>query len=291
MKSDTYHRRQHQVRTSSWRRSTIMPAFNSLPDKTDHAYRPSFRRFKRITENWLQVGTSNILARITMFQHGGHTRPVVHRGSQHRRFKYSSVKTRMTELGEGEGEEFLSHYNEIATEVVYYKNHPFEIAFQQNGKSVRYRPDAMRMFADGRIEIIEVKGTSDELRDPALREKLAWTAEIARRCGMTFRILYLEQILGPCDRQKNVAALFCRRTMILSPTEKEIADRLIAKGRPVTWDDLRQAMAPSDHVRGDAIIERMLARGQLSTDLDRKFTSKTVLQPVKPFVGDVKVWA
>lgn len=272
-------------RASPWTRSSLLPATNSLPIRADLTQRPSRRRLQRVVDRWLPIGSANLIARITVFQHGGHQRPVIHRGSKHQRFRFTSTKTNTTQLGEGRGEEALAHYNKVCTAVVDYECHPFEITIMKGDRSNRYRPDAIRVFDSGAIELIEVKRTPDDLSNPSDRETLALIAEICRRCGWDFRVFYLHDILGPQARQMNVSALYCRRSMALNRAEERIAGRLIGRGSPIDWGTLRERLAPGDWLHGDAVIEHLLARGMLSTDLDVGFTSRTILTPTRPFTG------
>lgn len=229
-----------------------------------------------------------------MLRHGGHERPVIHRGSKHLRFRYLSTKTNSTQLGEGKGEAFLASLNEVWTEVVDYECHPFEIQIMRNGRVERYRPDAVRQLADGTIELIEVKRTPEDMSEEEYREKLAVVAEICRLCGWTFRDMYLEDIMGPRphgnpralpERVRNVEALFGRRSMELNRHESRVAGRTIACGEALAWGDLRDRLAPTDKLQGDAVIERLLAGGMLATDLDLRFGPSTVLTPRRPFKG------
>lgn len=50
---------------------------------------------------------------ILVFRHGGAERPVITRGGLHLRFRLPSVKTGMTEPGEGRGEELLAMQCEV----------------------------------------------------------------------------------------------------------------------------------------------------------------------------------
>ena len=282
-------------RASPWTRAGgIRPAINPLPIRTDPARRPSPRRLRRVAERWLPVGNSSLLARIVVLQHGGHQRPVITRGSKHLRFRYLSTKTGTMQLGEGKGEEWLANLNEVWTDVVDYECHPFEIHITRNGRVQRYRPDAVRQLADGTIELIEVKRDEDDLRDPEYRELLAIVAEIARLCGWVFSVLHLRDIRGPQpfgnpralpERLRNVDALFGNRTLELDRHERRVAGRTVAKGTPVAWGELRDQLAPHDPLQGDAVIERLLAGGMLQTDLDLRFTPRTMLTPRRPFTG------
>lgn len=282
-------------RASPWTRGGgIRPAINLLPVRTDPARRPSPRRLRRVADQWLPIGNSSLIARIVVLRHGGHQRPVITRGSKHLRFRYVSTKTNSTQLGEGKGEAFLASLNEVWTEVVDYECHPFEIQIMRGGVVERYRPDAVRQLADGTIELIEVKRTPEDMADEQYREKLAVVAEICRLCGWTFRDLYLEDIVGPrhpgnpravTERVRNVEALFGRRSMELDRHESRVAGHIVARGEDVEWGDLRDHLAPTDPLQGDAVIERLLAGGMLATDLDQRFRPATVLMPRRPFAG------
>ncbi|KQN26048.1 hypothetical protein ASE86_07755 [Sphingomonas sp. Leaf33] len=271
----------------------IRPAYNLIPYRTDPGQRPSPRRLRRVVDQWLPVGHANLIARITLFQHGGHARPVITRGGKHLRFRFTSVVTGTTQIGEGFGERMLARYNEVATRIHDYECHPGELAISRNGRIQTYRPDGIRVLDDGTIELIEVKRTPDDLSDEEYREILGVVAEVARLCGWTFRILHLRDIMGPpaanprqvTPRVRNVDTLFDRRTMYLTPQEQRTADRIIGRGDPIEWGDLRDQLAPRDALQGDAVIERLLARGRLSTDLDVPFRTDTALVPAIPFTG------
>lgn len=272
-----------------WSRCSILPAVNTLPNLTDPSVRPNRRRLRRITEQWLPIGEGDVIARYTVFRHGGHQRPIIGRGGKHLRFRFPSTKTNTTQLGEGKGEAFLALHNEVWSEVADYECHPGEFEVMVGGKRKRYRLDAIRMFRDGTVEVIECKRTLKDLNDEEYRELLAVIAEICRSVGWKFRVLYLRDIKGSRARQMNVWGLYCRRTMLLTQGEERIAKRLVGNGAPVEWGDLRDRLAPTDPLRGDAAIERMLARGMLSTDLDVKFRPGTVLTPLKPFTGQSEI--
>lgn len=271
----------------------IRPAFNMIPVRSDPAQRPTPRRLRRVVDRWLPIGDARMIARITVFRHGGHERPVINRGSKHLRFRFLSTKTQTTQLGEGKGERALARYHEVNALFDDYECHPCEIAISRNGHVQRYRPDAIRQLADGTIELIEVKRTPADLADPEYRELLAAIKEVARLCGWIFQVLDLKDIMGPPaenpralpHRMRNVDALFGRRSMSLSIHESRIARRLMGRGEPMAWGDLRDRLAPRDALQGDAVIERLLARGALSTNLDEPFRASTILVPVQPFAG------
>ncbi len=276
----------HRQSASPWgRTSSLTPGVNMLPIRNDEAYRPTPRRLRRSVDRWLPLDNGTLFGRITVLRHGGHKRPVIHRGSKHLRFRYTSAKMQRTLLGEGHGEQALAMYNEVATHVPFYLTHPYEIELTVGGKVKRYRPDGVRQFADGTIELYEVKRTRADLADPELRETLAQVKELARRSGWIFSVLFLKDVLGTEARQNNVWSLFGRMSLDLSRHHRRIAGRLAGPGAPIAWGDLAHLLAPADVLHGDALIECLLAKGMLSTDLDLEFDRDTILMPVRPFSG------
>ena len=282
-------------RASPWTRvGGIRPAFNVVPLRTDDARRPSPRRLRRVVDQWLPLGQSSLIGKIIVLKHGGHQRPVIHRGSKHSRFRFLACKTGTTQLTEGKGEALLAATNEVDADVVDYQCHPFEILIMRNGRLERYRPDCVRQFRDGTIELIEVKRDDGDLDDPEYREKLATVADLARICGWRFRVMHYAEIAGASlhshsraltPRILNVDALFGSRSMELTSHENRIAGRAVSSGGAVEWGHLRDRLSASDPLRGDAAIERLLAGGLLWTDLDLRCRPSTMLIPRRPFTG------
>lgn len=280
----------NQRRPSPWgRSSSLSPAVNMLPIREDAAHRPSPRHLRRPAERWLPLEGGTLFGRITNLKHGGYKRPVIHRGSKHLRFRYTSCKMQCTQLGEGAGEQALAMYNEVATHIPFYLTHPYEIELTVGNKVRSYRPDGVRQFRDGTVELYEVKRTRADLADPELRETLGQVKELARRSGWLFSVLFLDDVLGTVARQNNVWSLFGRRSLELGRNHRRIAGRLAGARAPIAWCDLAHLLAPTNELRGDALIECLLARGMLSTDLDVAFTPETILMPVRPFDGASKI--
>lgn len=253
-----------------------------IPNRTDPSVRPSPRLLRRILEGVDPVRYGTRIAKFTVFKHGGHQRPVITRGSKHSRFRFTSRKTGLTQLGEGKGEEFLAYWNEVHGHVSDYQCHPGQFEISRPGDVFRYRPDALRQFVDGTVELIEVKRTSADL-DADLRDKLADVSEVARRCGWRFRVLYDEDIFGiePRLRRQNVEGIFSRRSFSLSRFQQNVALNVVGRGTPVAWNDLGEQLAPGDPLDAYAAIECLLARGQFVTDLDSRLGGNARLTPVR----------
>ena len=264
----------------------VEPAHALIPNRTDPSVRPSPRLLRRILESVEPIRYGTRIARFTVFQHGGYQRPVITRGSKHSRFRFTSRKAGLTQLGEGKGEEFLAYWNEVDGHVEDYQCHPGEFEISRPEGSFRYRPDALRQLIDGAIELIEVKRTPEDLDDD-LRDKLGDVREVARRCGWRFRVLYDDDIFGVGRhqrrvRKRTVEGIFSRRSLTLTKSQKKVAGQIVGRGEAITWKDLGERLAPGDTLSAYAAIECLLARGFLVTDLDVPFGNRTMLQPVRP---------
>jgi hypothetical protein len=260
----------------------LKPAHDLIPDRTDLSVRPSPRLLRRVLDGVEPIRYGTRIARFTVFQHGGHQRPVITRGSKHSRFRFTSRKTGLTQLGEGKGEEFLAYWNEVDGHVGDYQCHPGQFEISRPGNVFTYRPDALRQFVDGTVELIEVKRTPADL-DADLRDKLADVREVCHRFGWHFRVLYDEDIFGiePRVRRQNVEGIFSRRSFSLSRFQQNVARKVVGRGSPVAWNDLGEQLAPGDPLDAYAAIECLLARGLFVTDLDRRLGGNARLTPLR----------
>lgn len=239
-------------------------------------------RFQRKTERWNGLDDASRLAQIVVLQHGGHDRPIVTRGGKHLRSRMGSRKTGTQQLVEGRGHRDLTMLNEVDPEVLDYEAHPFEMRFQVNGAFEIYYPDHIRLMRDGTVELIEVKRTPADLDKPGYKEKLGVVAEIARRGGWKFRVLYHAEITGPTHRMKNVQAIYGRRFMKTTRTEQNAITAFVAANATATWADLRDMVCPGDPLRGDAVLENAIALSRIGIDLDERVVDTTVVRPIPP---------
>ncbi len=250
-----------------------------IPDFRDEREPADSRRIVRSTEGL----DTPLLGTIVTFRHGGIERPVVTRGGLHLRFRMPAVKTGMTEVGEGRGEELLAMECDIDGRVLNFKCHPYRFELALGGSAFTYRPDLAILHRDGRFEIVEVKRTEDDI-DEDENEKLGHVREFVRRCGWEFSIRYLEDIRGSDEREHNVARFFGRRANKLHREERVIAEAERAKNVPIRWDRLAGLVSPSDALHGDAVVERLVAGGMFVVDLDSKLGPASMLTPLSPMV-------
>lgn len=231
---------------------------------------------------WKGLEDISRLAVITVLVHGGHERPIITRGGKHLRSRMGSRKTGLQQLAEGRAHRDLIMLNEVDPNVLDYQAHPFKVEFQLLGKPQVYYPDHIRSLRDGTIELIEVKRSEEDLADAHYCAKLAGVAEIARRVGWVFRILYNNDISGCEDRLDNIQAIYTHRFMRLSRSEQLAISEFVARDEPRSWEELRELVCPDDQRRGEAALRCNIALGRISVNLDEQITATTKVLPCRP---------
>lgn len=261
-----------------------MPPLHSSilhPDRRDAGEIVDPRRLRREHARWEGMDQATRFARVVVLDHGGRRRPVIHRGSRHLRSKVVSKKTDVLQISEGKGLRFMIQRCEIDGEVIDYQAHPFRIDVVADGTVLTWYPDIVWVRRGERPHLVEVKTDISALDNPDYLRKLERMMEFAHRIGWTMQIIYDEDVFGHelvrDDRYTNVTAIHGRRYLKASVGEKRAVDTLVAKGEPVRWADARDAIAPDDAARGDAVVEWAIARGRFAVDLDRRITPRTML--------------
>ena len=255
--------------------SLRLPSYLNLDEEAS----PSRIQYR---SRWRGLEEFSRLAVITVLVHGGHERPIITRGGKHLRSRMGSRKTGLQQLAEGRAHRDLIMLNEVDPDVLDYQAHPFKMEFQQLGKPEVYYPDHIRSLSDGTIELIEVKRSEKDLADTDYCAKLGAVAEIARRVGWVFRVLYHNEITGCEDRLDNVQAIYTHRFMRLSRSEQLAISEFVARDEPCSWDELRELVCSGDKRRGEAALRCNIALGRISVNLDQQITATTKVLPCRP---------
>ena len=253
-----------------------------IPNYSNPDVLASRSRLRRPVARWAGLDEASRLAQIIVLEHGGHTDPIIKRGQTHLRSRMGSRKTGMQQVVEGRGHRDFTMWNEVNPQVLDFKAHPFHIRGQVQGKRFDYFPDHIRLLRDGTIELIEVKRTPADLDKPEYREKIAAVAEIARRAGWSFRVLYHADITGPRWRIRNVEAVYARRFLLVSRSEQNAISAFVLGGADSTWSTLRQRVSPRDPRRGEAVLENAIALGRIDVNLDERIVESTIVHALAP---------
>ncbi len=263
-----------------------------LPNLADIEVDPSRLRLKRVATTWEGgEASTSLLARMTVLQHGGYSLPIVTRGKKHLRVRMPSRKTGTRQMLEGPSEFFLGMDSEVRWDVRDWEGHPMVFDLVYDGRPMQYHLDLMRQLRDGTVHCIEAKRTERDLADPDYRLKLACVAEICRRVGWEFLVCYKAEIQGSKARRHNVELLFGQVYKKLERSQEKTALHFENDNLPVAWGSLRDALAPTSRIEGNAIINHLATRQRLAFDIDVVVTPDTLVQPVPaaPAVASMRI--
>jgi hypothetical protein len=140
---------------------------------------------------------SRLAATVYQRRDEGPMRPVGRRRGLRPGGLYYSQKMGRLVGYESDNEKCDLYRSEIAPDVIGYREQPHTIEAVIAGKLRRYTPDREDAFADGRIEIVEVKDDFEADEDPDYSAKLDYFAEVYERLGWSFRLTTRDEIKDP----------------------------------------------------------------------------------------------
>lgn len=136
------------------------------------------------------------------------------------------------------------------------------------GRIRRYTIDIEQIDPSGRITLLEMKRTDRDLDDPEYRLKLAYVREVCRRCGITFRIVFRDEIFRSLVHRRNVSLFASRGFVRLEKHHFHVlADHRRNTGGETTYGELAEALVPGHAASGRALVQSMLVRRLLRIDL------------------------
>jgi hypothetical protein len=147
---------------------------------------------------------------------------------------------------------------EIAPGVVGYREQPHTIEAVIGGHVRRYTPDREDCFADGRIEIVEVKDEFEADKDPDYAAKLEYFAEVYERLGWSFRLTTRDEIKDPATFETVETVQRYRRASFTAAEVAEVRHRMGPSGECCLGELLR--MFPSDIAGLPKLCGMMVAR-------------------------------
>lgn len=152
------------------------------------------------------------------------------------------------------------------------------LGFVLDGEKVRYTIDVETIAADGAITVYEVKRDENDLANAAYRLKLAMVAEILRRCDISFRIIFRDEIFRNRIHEAN-AEMFAARafTTIRREHVERIENHYARVGAETTLGALREALEPGMRNAGMALLQAFTVRRRVEIDLTGRLTADTPL--------------
>jgi hypothetical protein len=176
---------------------------------------------------------------------------------------------------ESDNEKCDFYRSEIAPRVVSYREQPHTIEAVIDGRVRRYTPDREDRFADGHIEIVEVKDEFEADKDPDYFAKLTYFAEVYDALGWSFRLTTRDEIRDPATFETVETVQRYRRA---SFTTGEVADvqRFFGQHEECRLHQLLP-MFPS-RVVGLAKLCAMMVGGILLLDLHSKLEPASIVK-------------
>ncbi len=150
------------------------------------------------------------------------------------------------------------------------------LAFPFDDHVVHLTFDVETKAVDGTITVWEVKRDERDLADPDYRHALAMAAEIFRRCGIRFGVIFRDEIFESRTHRAN-AELFAGRAFVT--VSRMHIDRLeahaMSHGAQSTYGALAEALEPSARNFGKAVFQALVVRRRVEIDLTRRIRSDT----------------
>jgi hypothetical protein len=233
-------------------------------------------RLPEVERQSLDLLPSRLAATIYQRQDDGPMRPVGRRRGIRPGGLYYSQKMGRLVGYESDNEKCDFYRAEVSTQVVSYREQPHTIEGMVDGIMRRYTPDREDRFADGRLEIVEVKDEYQADKDPTYSAKLDYFAEVYEHLGWSFRLTTREEITNPASFETVENVQRFRRA---SFTIAEIATVRSVLGRRVECS-LGELLAvfPSEFVALPKLCAMMVAR-IVVLDIGSKLEPTSIVKP------------
>lgn len=152
------------------------------------------------------------------------------------------------------------------------------LEFPHGGRIVTLTFDVETVGPHGVRTVWEVKRDERDLADPDYRHALAIAAEIFRRCGIRFGVVFRDEIFVNRIHRAN-AELFAARAF--ATVGRRHVDRLeahaLSHGANSTYGALAEALEPTAANFGKALIQALAVRRRVEIDLTGRLRSDTPL--------------
>lgn len=168
--------------------------------------------------------------------------------------------------------------SEVDSDVQWVASESVALQFPLGDKLRTLTIDVETRAIDGTITVYEVKRDANDLSDASYRDSLAISAEIFRRCGIRFLVIFRDEIFKNRVHRKN-AELFAARAF--TSIDKRHVDRLeelaIRVGAQSTYGELAEALEPTAPNFGRALIQALTVRRRVQIDLTGRLYDHTPL--------------
>lgn len=209
------------------------------------------------------------------FAEGGGSLRTYSGGLAHECGWWPSYKSRRLQHWEGIAAFDHLLWAECATEVDRMQSEGIRFRLRVDGERFRYTADA-DMWIGGRRHVVEVKRSGRDLRDPRYLLRLAAVAEVCRRCGWIFRIVFADEIFENRHHRENCERFAMRRFALVQRQHlRRLEDFAMRYGTRTRFWDLAEALSPNNVEAGEAVLQALVLRGRVAIDMKRRIHPQT----------------
>lgn len=200
-------------------------------------------------------------------EHGGSIRTFTG-NLAHENGWWPSFKRRRLQYWEGMAQRAYLMACETDHNVLWAQSEALRLEFPLQGRRRRYTCDVRVQMADGSVVIVEIKRDLRDLKDEDYRLTLAGVAEICRRCGWTFKIVFSDEIFESRHHRNNVELFQSRRFAHVGPEHlRRLETFAMRHGQATTYGDLAEVLEPDNPPAGKAVIQALVVRRRVQIDL------------------------
>jgi hypothetical protein len=241
----------------------------------DPSYGPDRTRVRLYDEARRDSDELVSMADMYVADHGGSLRTFSGNLS-HENGCWPSYKRRRNQHWEGMAQRNFIVSAEVDLDVIWAQSEARRFEFALAGKRRRYTCDIEKRLADGTRAIIEIKRDEADLADEDYQLTLAGVAEICRRCGWLFEIVFSREIFASRTHRDNVELFQSRRFARVGPEHmRRLTQIATCDGPDHTYGDLSAALVPSFAPAGAAVIQALLVRRMIEIDLTQHIYPET----------------
>jgi len=193
---------------------------------------------------------------------------------------YASKKARRGLPYEGMNELALLQLSEVDIQVVDFRSQPFRFEFTLGGVQRAYIADCVRVLADGRVEVVEVKSDSRALKDADYADKLRVVERLCAALGWSFRVAFKRHLFEPATRRENILWVQSQRMTRFGTADVYVAlEALVVSGGEAPLRAVAERLG--DHRVGTAMLMAMMVARIVELDLDAPISDQTRVSQVR----------
>lgn len=216
-----------------------------------------------------------ITAALIEREDGGPLRPIATGRRRRPVGCYYSYKCGRASPWESRTELLGLYHAEVRFDVVDYRAQPHTLEMFHEGKKFKYTPDLEQRLADGRVEIVEIKGEFDALADPDYTTKLEVARDVYAAAGQSFRVVERKELEAQ-PLFKAIEEIQNYRRTAITASDMFLISNLFKTKEDVTLGDMKGAYG--NPIVGMAKTYAMMVRRIVEIDIARGLDNRSAVR-------------